>query len=71
MPSLPPNMLVLFTALSLAQAQGATEIGVDHLLAALNAGPSNELESSAEGPFVPAPRLELALSAGVRSISLR
>jgi len=68
MSTLPPNVFVLFTALSLAHAQEATEIGVDHLLAALEAGPSNGPDLSAEGTFVPAPRVELPLSAGVRSV---
>ena len=67
MSTLPPNMAVLFTALLLAHAQEATEIGVDHLLAALDAD-LHEPEPRAEGPFVPVPRVELPLSAGVRSV---
>ena len=68
MSSLPPSKLVLLTALSLAHAQEAIEIGVDHLVAALDAGPSNGPEPPMGGPFVPVPRVELPLSAGVRSI---
>ena len=68
MSTLPPNSFVLLTSLSLAQAQEATEIGVDHLLAALDAGPSRGPEPSAGGAFVPTPRVELPLSAGVRSV---
>ena len=60
-------MLVLFTALSLAHAQEATEIGVDHLLAGLDAD-LHEPEPGVEGPFVPVPRVELPLCAGVRSV---
>ena len=62
-----PIMPVLITALLLAHAQEATEIGVDHLLAALDAD-LHEPEPPAEGPFVPVPRVELPLSAGVRSV---
>lgn len=61
----PPIMHVLITALLFAHAQEATEIGVDHLLAALDAD-LDEPEPGAEGTG-PVPRVELPLSAGVRS----
>ena len=63
----PPIMHVLITALLLAHAQEATEIGVDHILAALDAD-LQEPEPRAEGLFVPVPRVDLPLSAGVRSV---
>lgn len=68
MPNLPPNMPVLVIALLLAHAEGANEIGIDHLLAALDAPASREPKPPIGGPFVPAPCCELPLSEGARSV---
>src|ERR1700730_2715203 len=58
-----PVTEVFFKALILAEKEGAPEIGIDHLLAALDSPTieSNSVEQST-GPFVPAPHRDKALS---------
>jgi hypothetical protein len=58
-----PMIEVFFKALILAEKEGAPEIGVDHVLAALD-GPSIESKpvEQSTGPFVPAPHRDKALS---------
>ena len=56
-------MLVLVRALVLAQSSGALEIGIGHLLAALDPETgSAEPVAPREGPFFPVPRQDMALS---------
>ena len=58
-----PAMLVLVRALVLAQTSGASEIGIDHLLAALDPETSSaEPVAPPEGPFFPVPRQDMALA---------
>lgn len=58
-------MLVLLRALVLAQRSGASEIGIDHLLAALDPETrSVNPIAPREGPFFPVPRQDMALSLG-------
>jgi hypothetical protein len=64
----PPNMLVLFTALTLAHAEGAAEIGIDHLIAALEGAHPTGPDLQTGIGFVPVPQMELKLSEGVRSV---
>jgi hypothetical protein len=61
----PPAILVLCRALVFAQTSGATEIDIDHLLAALDPE-SGSLDPVApsEGPFFPVPKQDMALSPG-------
>jgi hypothetical protein len=53
-------MLVLVRALVLARSLGASEIGIDHLLAALD--PESGPDAPPEGAFFPVPRQDMALS---------
>ena len=63
MPEATPAMLVLVRALLLAQKSGAPEIGIDHLLAALTPETGSDAPPAPrEGPFLPVPRREMALS---------
>ena len=58
-------MLVLARALVLAQTSGASEIGIDHLLAGLDAeAGSVDPVAPLEGTFFPVPKQEMALSPG-------
>src|SRR5882762_9055596 len=60
-----PAMLVLVRALVLAQTSGASEIGIDHLLAALDPeSGSGDPVAPPEGTFFPVPRQDMALSPG-------
>ena len=61
--SFSPVIEVFFKALILAEKEGAPEIGVDHLLAALD-NPTTESKpvEQSTGPFVPAPHRDKALS---------
>ena len=62
-PALPPAIQVLLQAFLLAENEGAAEIGVDHLLAALD---QPEFESEAAlppaGALAPVPRRDKPLS---------
>ena len=58
-----PAIQVFIKALILAEEQGAPEIGVDHLLAALDtAATVSEPLEHATGPLVPVPHREKSLS---------
>jgi hypothetical protein len=60
-----PAMLVLARALVLAQSSGASEIGINHLLAVLDAeAGSVDPVAPPEGTFFPVPRQDMALSPG-------
>ncbi len=66
-----PYMLIEISvrALAVADAAGAAEIGIDHLLAALSVMPT---EAGSPGPsgehFHPVPQLEMAFSAGAKEV---
>jgi hypothetical protein len=64
----PPIFDVFFKALFLAEQEGAKEIGIRHLLAALDS-PAMEtnLGVSSTGPFVPVPRVDKFLSSGAQA----
>jgi ClpA/ClpB-like protein len=53
-------MLVLVRALLLAQESGASEIGIDHLLAAFT--PETGSAAPRDAPFFPVPKREMSLS---------
>lgn len=58
-----PIFDVLLQAFRIAEAEGAPEIGVHHLLAALAVGPFEKATTPLPGgPFVPIPRRDLGLS---------
>jgi hypothetical protein len=60
---LPPVMGVLCKALMLAEEENAPEIGVDHLLAALDTPVAvTELAERPPGPYLPAPHCDKPLS---------
>jgi hypothetical protein len=63
-----PVIEVFIKALILAEKEDAPEIGIDHLLTALDsqAAESKPVEQST-GPFVPAPHRDLALSSKVQA----
>ena len=64
-------MLVLVRAVVLAQNSGASEIGIDHLLAALDPETSSaEPVAPPEGPFFPVPRQDMALAPDAAAASL-
>jgi len=66
-PVFPAAMEVFFQALILADNENAHEIGIDHLLAALDSSTTatDSVEHPA-GPFVPAPHRGKPLSAEVK-----
>jgi hypothetical protein len=67
-----PTMLVLIKALVLARSSGASEIGIDHLLAALEAESSSvDPAAPPEGTFFPVPRQDMALSRGAATAIAR
>ena len=59
----PPKFDVFFKAAFLAEEEGAKEIGIRHLLAALDS-PALEtnLSGPSTGPFVPVPRVDKVFS---------
>jgi len=58
-------MLVMIKALVLARGSGASEIGIDHFLAALEPESSSvDPAAPPEGTFFPVPRQDIALSHG-------
>jgi hypothetical protein len=60
-----PSMVVLVKAVPLAQISGASEIGIDHLLAALAPQTSSVAPAApVGGPFFPVPKCDMALSTG-------
>jgi hypothetical protein len=59
-----PTVLIFVRALMLAQSSGSSEIGIDHLLAALEGkGTSGDPVVSSGGSFSPLQKLDLPLSA--------
>jgi hypothetical protein len=65
---IPPVVEVFFKALLLAEKESAPEIGVDHLLAALDSPTieSQPVEQST-GPYVPIPHRDKALSSEAKA----
>jgi hypothetical protein len=67
-PFLPPVIEVFFKALILAEEEGAPEIGVDHLLAAMDSPTTaNEPVEQTMGPFVPVPHRDKPLSSEAKT----
>ena len=67
-PLLSPVIEVFVRALILAEDENAPEIGVDHLLAALD-GPRTDSKpvEQAKGPFVPTPHRDKAFSSAAKA----
>src|SRR5262245_33623439 len=67
-PFVPPVIEVFFKALILAEEENASEIGVDHLLTALDS-PTTTTEpvEQSMGPFVPAPHRDKPLSSEAKT----
>ena len=66
----PPAVVLLIRAMMVAQNAAATEIGVSHLLEAIDTPntPPDRFASNPSGPFVPVERQELLLSPGAAGV---
>jgi hypothetical protein len=63
-----PLVAVFVRALLLAEGAGASEIGIDHLLAALSAALLDERSSAPSvGPFVPTPKRQMFFSSAAQA----
>lgn len=67
-PAIPPVVEVFFKALLLSEKESAPEIGVDHVLAALDS-PTTESKSveRSTGPYVPIPHQDKAFSSEAKA----
>jgi hypothetical protein len=64
-PEAAPTLLVLVKALARARSSGASEIGIEHLLAALNADALAQPTAAFNGPYVAVPPYGMPLAPDV------